>query len=97
MLLPPPGGLRAPRIWSLFSAFPSANMLFPANSLSLALLEVFSCDPAGTSPLKILLPVSSANFCSCIFLDVFLTASSPNKKFLWTPPPYNNKQTRVRK
>lgn len=85
MLLSPPGGLRAPRKQSLVSAFPSAaNMLLPVISLSLALLRHFSADPGGASPLKMLFPVSSANFWSCIFFEVF-GGSSPNKILLWPP------------
>lgn len=97
MLLPPPGGLREPRKYSLVSAFPSANMSLPVISLSLALLRGFSADTGGTSSLKILLPVSSANFWSCSFFDVFLTdssESSPNKTLLWLPAGYKLRKLR---
>lgn len=96
MLLSPPGGLRAPRTGSLVSAFPSANMLLPVISLSLALLRGFSADPGGTSSWKILLPVSSANFWSCIFFVVFVTGASPNKILLWPPAGYKYKKTKVK-
>jgi hypothetical protein len=92
MLLSPPGGFRAPLTGSLISGFPSANMSLPVISLSFALLRDFSADPVGTSPWKILLPESSANFWSCIFFDVFSTGASPNKMLLWPPAGYKYKK-----
>lgn len=92
MLLSPPGGFRAPRTGSLISVFPSANMSLPVISLSLALLRGFSAEPGGTSPWKILLPVSSANFWLCIFFAVFSTDASPNKMLLWPPAGYKYKK-----
>lgn len=96
MLLSPPGGFRAPRIGSLISGFPSANMSLPDISLSFALLRGFSTDPAGTSPWKILLPDNSANFWSCIFFDVFSAGASPNKILLWPPAGYKYRKRKVR-